>query len=146
MACWRSPRRNLTAGHECEVPVIAALLMTTRSFVKRDEETVRRFLKAYMTAIHYYLTHRAESIAIMKKYLTVTDPSGLEAMYEAFAAQLKPFPTPNGEAMQALMDAVSVADQRAKALKPPDLFDLRFLEELKASGFIDDLYREKTSL
>lgn len=129
-----------------DVPVITALLMTTRSFIKREEEAARRFVKAYVAAIHYYLTHRAESVAIMKKYVNVKDPGALEAMYEAFAAQLRPVPAPNGEAIQALVDAVSVADQRAKTLKPQELFDLHFLEELKAAGFINDLYSEKTSL
>jgi ABC-type nitrate/sulfonate/bicarbonate transport system substrate-binding protein len=129
-----------------DVPVITALLMTTRSFIKREEEAARRFVKAYVAAIHYYLTHRAESVAIMKKYVNVADPGALEAMYEAFAAQLRPVPTHTGEAIQALVDAVSVADQRAKTLKPQELFDLHFLEELKAGGFINDLYSEKTSL
>jgi len=128
------------------VPLVTALLMTTRSFVKRDQEAVRRFVKGYLTAIHYFLFHRAESLAIIKKYFTGTDPSALENMYEAFAAQLKPLPGPNGEAVQALIDAVSAVDQRAKNVKPADLFDLRFLEELKASGFIKDLYTEKVSL
>lgn len=129
-----------------DVPLIASLLMTTRSIIKKDEEAVRRFIKGYLTAIHYYLTHRAESIGIMRRYSTVKNPGAIETMYEAFAAQLKPLPSPNGEAVQALIDAVSVADDRAKRLKAPDLFDLRFLEELKASGFIEKLYSEKISL
>jgi len=128
------------------VPLVTALLMTTRSFIKRDQEAVRRFVKGYLTAIHYFLFHRAESLAIIKKYFTGTDPSALENMYEAFAAQLKPLPGPNGEAVQALIDAVSAVDQRARNVQPADLFDLRFLEELKASGFIKDLYTEKVSL
>lgn len=129
-----------------EVPVIASLLMTTRSFIEKDEEATRRFMKGYLTSIHYYLTHRDESLATMNKYLAGTDPTALETMYDTFAAQLKPAPLPDGEAVQSLIDAVSVADERAKTLKPPDLFDLRFLEELKARGFIDNLYSEKVSL
>jgi ABC-type nitrate/sulfonate/bicarbonate transport system substrate-binding protein len=128
------------------VPLVTALLMTTRSFIKKDEEAVRRFIKGYLTAIHYFLFHRAESIAIIRKYFSGADPSALEDMYEAFAAQLKPLPGPNGEAVQALIDAVSAVDQRAKSVKPADLFDLRFLEELEASGFIKELYTEKVSL
>lgn len=128
------------------VPVITALLMTTRSFIKRDEEAVRRFVKGYLTAIHYYLTHRNESVAIIKKYFTGTDPTDLETMYDVFAGQLKPVPGPDGEAVQALIDAMSVVDQRAKKMKPADLFDLHFLEELEKSGFIEHLYTEKVSL
>ena len=127
-----------------DVPTVTALLMTTRSFIKKDEEAVRRFIKGYLAAIHFYLSHRAESIAIIKKYFTGTDPSSLEAMYNAFAAHLKPIPGPNREAVQAFIDAVSVADPRAKNIKPADLFEPRFLEELK--GFIDNLYTEKVSL
>ena len=129
-----------------EVPVITALLMTTRSFIKRDEEAVRRFMKGYLAAIHYYLAHRKESVAIMRKYSSGADPATLEAMYDTFAAQLKPVPGPSGEAVQALIDVAAAADDKAQALKPTDLFDLRFLEELKASGFVDKLYGEKTSL
>ncbi|HWO43407.1 MAG TPA: ABC transporter substrate-binding protein, partial [Candidatus Eisenbacteria bacterium] len=34
------------------VPVVSDLIVTTRSFIKREEETVRRFLKAYAVATH----------------------------------------------------------------------------------------------
>ena len=129
-----------------EVPTITALLMTTRSFIKRDEETVRRFVKGYVEAIHYYLTRRAESIAIIKKYFSGSNPGALETMYEAFAAQLKPLPFPDIEATQALIDTVAAIDPKSKSLKPADLFDSHFLEELKANGFLDKLYVEKISL
>ena len=129
-----------------EIPVMTAMLMTTRSFVKKDQEAVRRFVKGYLAAIHYYLTRRKESVAIIRKYFSGTDPKALETMYDAFAAQLKPIPSPNGEAIQAIIDAVSVVDPKSKGIKPADLIEPRFLEELKSSGFVDDLYAEKISL
>ena len=129
-----------------EVPLITAMLMTTRSFIKRDEEAVRRFMKGYLAAIHFYLTRRNESIAIIRKYFGGVDPSALENMYEGFAVQLKPLPAPNREAAQALIDATSALDPKSRNIKPPDLFEPRFLEELRASGFIDKLYAEKVSL
>ena len=67
-------------------------------------------------------------------------------MYEAFVRQLKPLPLPDKEAAQALIDAVAVIDPKSKEIKPADLFESRFLEELKASGFVDKLYVEKISL
>lgn len=139
-------RRGLRVLDAKGVPVITSLLMTTRSLIRRDEESVRRFMKGYLASIHYYLVHRNESIAIMRKYLSLSDPRAFESMYEAFAARLGPFPAPNGEATQAIIDVVAVADKKAASLKPKALFDLRFLEELKESGFIDGLYSEKKSL
>jgi len=129
-----------------DVPLITAMLMTTRSFIKKDEEAVRRFIKGYLAAIHFYLTRRNESIAIIRKYFGGTDPSALGNMYDAFAAQLTPLPLPNREAAQALIDAASVVNPKLSNLKPVDLFEPRFLEELRASGFIDKLYAEKVSL
>ena len=128
------------------VPVISELLMTTRSLIKKDNEAVRRFMKGYLTAIHYYLTHRDESIGIIKKHVTVVGRTSIEIMYDAFAAQMEPLPFPNGEAVHAVIDAVSEADSRAKTLKLADLFDLLFLKELKASGFVENLYAEKIKL
>jgi NitT/TauT family transport system substrate-binding protein len=139
-------RQGLKVLEVKEVPIFTALLMTTRSFIKRDGEAVRRFMKGYLAAIHYYLTHRSESVAIMRKYVSGADPVALEAMYDTFAAQLRPLPGPDKEATQALIDAAAAADAHAATLKPKDLFDLRFLVELKGSGFIDKLYSEKTSL
>jgi ABC-type nitrate/sulfonate/bicarbonate transport system substrate-binding protein len=129
-----------------EVPLVTALLMTTRSFIKKDEEAVRRFIKGYLDTIHYYLTRRDESIAIIKKYFTGANPNAIEAMYDSYAAQLKPLPAPNREALQALIDAASVIDPKSKDIKPSDLFEPRFLDEFKANGFVDDLYAEKVNL
>lgn len=129
-----------------DVPLITAMLMTTRSFIKKDEEAVRRFLKGYLAAIHFYLTRRNESIAIIRKYFGGTNPSVLENMYDAFAAQLTPLPLPNREAAQALIDAASVVNPKSSNIKPGDLFEPRFLEEIRANGFIEELYAEKVSL
>jgi len=129
-----------------EIPLITAMLLTTRSLIKKDDEAVRRFMKGYLAAIHFYLTHRNESIAIIRKYFRGRDPETLENMYEAFAAQLKPLPAPDREAAQAIIDAASVVNPKSRNLKPPDLFEPRFLEELRDSGFLKDLYTEKVSL
>jgi len=39
-----------------------------------------------------------------------------------------------------------VVDQRTRSIKPADVTDSRFLEELKNSQFLKDLYTEKVSL
>lgn len=129
-----------------EVPMVASLLITTRSFVKKDEELARRFVKAYVTAVHFYLTHRSESLSIMKKYFSEMDPRALELMYEAYASQLEKLPLFNMESLQAMIDAASVADSRANLLKASDIIDGHFLEELKSGDYINQLYIEKVEL
>jgi NitT/TauT family transport system substrate-binding protein len=128
------------------VPVVTDLLMTTRSYIKREEETIRRFMKGYAAAIHYFVTKRSESLVILKKYFPGNQGVTVDVMYDTFAAQLRPLPELNSEAMQALVDVSAAADQRTQKIKPADIIEQRFFDELKASKFLKDLYMEKVSL
>jgi|SRR5262245_5373682 len=128
------------------VPMVTDLLLTTRSFVKRDEEIVRRFMKGYAAAIQYFVSKRSESLTILKKYFPGSQGMSVDAMYDAFSAQLRPLPELNTEALQALVDVGASADQRTDKLKPSDIIEPRFNDELKNSQFLKDLYTEKVSL
>ncbi|HEX2473166.1 MAG TPA: ABC transporter substrate-binding protein, partial [Lacipirellulaceae bacterium] len=44
-------------------------IVTTRSFIKRNENTVRKFVRAYVEGIHYAKTQRAFGVQVLKKYL-----------------------------------------------------------------------------
>jgi sulfonate transport system substrate-binding protein len=128
------------------VPVVTDLIMTTRSYIRRDEDAIRRFMKGYAAAIHHFVTKREDSLAILKKYFPGNQSVTVDAMYDSFAAQLRPLPELTVEAIQALVDVGTVADQRTKSLKPTDIIEPRFVEELKGSKFLKDLYTEKVSL
>ena len=127
------------------VPVVTDLLLTTRSYIKKEEETVRRFMHAYAEAIHYFVSRRDDSLGILKKYFSSGQGPSVDAMYNNFAAQLRPLPELNVEAIQALVDVGSAMEKR-KQLKPSDIIEPRFLDELKSSRFLKDLYTEKVSL
>jgi hypothetical protein len=43
--------------------------------------------------------------------------------------------------LQAQLEFIGETDARAKAAKPHQLVDLKILEELDKSGFIDSLYK-----
>jgi len=128
------------------VPMVTDLLMTTRSFIKRDEDTMRRFMKGYAAAIQFFVSKRSESLAILRKYFPGNQGISVDAMYDGFSAQLRPLPELNTEALQALIDVSATADQRANKLKPADIIEPRFFEELKNSKFLKDLYTERVSL
>jgi NitT/TauT family transport system substrate-binding protein len=128
------------------VPVVTDLLVTTRSFIKRDEETLRRFMKGYAAAINHLVTRREESLAIIKKYFPDTQAGSVQAMYDSFSSQLRPLPELNPESLQALVDVGAVIDKKTGSIKPSDVIEPRFLEELKNSKFLKDLYVEKVSL
>ena len=128
------------------VPVMTDLLITTRTFIKAEEETLRRFMKGYASAIQFFVSKRTDSLAILKKYFPSTQGMSVDAMYNAFSAQLRPLPELNSEAMQAFVDVGATVDDRTKNLKPADIIEPKFFDELKGSQFLKDLYTEKVSL
>jgi NitT/TauT family transport system substrate-binding protein len=128
------------------VPVVTDLLLTTRSFIKREETTVRRFMQGYAAAIQFFVSKREASLSILKKYFPANQGVSVDTMYDAFSAQLRPLPELNSEALQALVDVGAAVDQRTKNLKPADITEPRFFDELKGSQFLKDLYTEKVSL
>ena len=128
------------------VPVMTDLLITTRTFIKAEEEMVRRFMKGYATAIQYFVSKRSDSLTILKKYFPGNQGVSVDAMYDAFSAQLRPLPELNCEALQAFVDVGAAVDQRTKDLKPADIVEPKFFDELKGSKFLKDLYTEKVSL
>lgn len=129
-----------------EVQLVTDLLMTTRARFEHEPDVIRKLLKGYLTAIHFFLTNREESIRIMEQHVDLTNGVSLTNMYQSLAAQLDPVPLPSDEAIQALIDAASVADVRAQKLTKEKLLEPQFLEDLKKSGFVAGLYSEKVSL
>ena len=45
------------------------------------------------------------------------------------------------ESLQAILDEVAPVDPRAKSVKPQELIDSRYLDEMEKSGFFDQLWK-----
>jgi NitT/TauT family transport system substrate-binding protein len=119
-------------------------LATTQALIKSRPDLVRNVMKAYVEGIHYYKTHRAESMAILGKYLKTPDADMLAEVYEHLGTLLtpeKPYPTLRG--IEIMLREMSTKDAKAKARLPEDFVDLTFIKELDNSGFIDRLYKSQ---
>ena len=119
-------------------------LATTQALIKSRPDLVRNVMKAYVEGIHYYKTHRAESMAILGKYLKTKDADVLAEVYEHLGMLLtpeKPYPTLRG--IEIMLREMSAKDAKAKTRRPEDFVDLTFIKELDSSGFIDRLYKDQ---
>src|SRR6266550_2453185 len=116
-------------------------LATTEALIRARPDLVRNVMKAYVEGIHYYKTHRHESLAILAKYLKITDTTVLTELYEDLGLTLtpqKPYPTVRG--IEIMLRELAPKDPKAKALKAEEFANLNFVKELDSSGFIDRLY------
>jgi hypothetical protein len=47
------------------------------------------------------------------------------------------------ESLQAIIDELAQTDARAKKIKPQELVDRRYLDDMEKSGFFDQLWAKK---
>jgi LysM repeat protein len=117
-------------------------LATSRELVKSRPDLIRNVMKAYIEGIHYYKTHRNESLAILMKYLKTTDTRALTEVYESIGLALlpeRPYPTLKG--IEIMLRELAGTDPKAKSARPEDFVNMTFIKELDSSGFIDALYK-----
>ena len=117
-------------------------LATTQAFIRSRPDLVRSVMKAYVEGIHYYKTHRAESLAILTKYLRTSDTDVLTEVYEDVGLRLtaeKPYPTLRG--IGIMLRELTATNPKITAVRPEEFVDLTFIKELDGSGFIDRLYK-----
>ena len=116
-------------------------IVSTRKFAQANEELVRRFMRAYVEAIKVFKTNKTRTIAIASKYSRVSDAEALEEAYSYFVGKIPRYPYPTLDGMQTVLNEVARGNPKAAAIKPEELVDARFVKELQATGFIDNLYK-----
>jgi len=117
-------------------------VVTTRSFIKRNENTVRKFVRGFVEGVHFGKTQRAPAISIMKKYLRSSDAAMFDELYEMYIVRNIPrIPRPSPEALKTVLDQMAETDPRVVNLKPEQFIDARFFQELDKEGFIQKLWK-----
>jgi NitT/TauT family transport system substrate-binding protein len=117
-------------------------LATTRALIKSQPDRIRNVMKAYVEGIHYYKTHRQESLSVLAKYLKTNNAEALKQIYEDIGLALvpaKPYPTVKG--IDAILREIGGQEPKARTALPEEFVDLTFVKELDNSGFIDGLYK-----
>jgi NitT/TauT family transport system substrate-binding protein len=119
---------------------------TTKRFIKEHNDTVRRYVKAHVEAVHRMWTDKEVTIRTLGKYMgggidrDILEKSRDNVMTEALFPK-KQYPSLEG--LKTVLEDVAERDPRAKTAKPEQFVDLSFIRELDQSGFIDALYKKK---
>jgi ABC-type nitrate/sulfonate/bicarbonate transport system substrate-binding protein len=114
-------------------------IYTTRKYIKEQPDTVRRYVTAYVEAIHYFKTRKEETIKILSKYSRVEDRNVLEHTWSWFTQNMPDNPYPPLEGYQVVLQEMTSTNPKAAALNAKELLDTRFVKELEDSGFIASL-------
>ena len=77
------------------------------------------------------------------KYLRVDDRKLLEASYNVEIKALEPRLAIKLEGLQSTLEEIAPVDPRAKTIKPQEMVDMRYLDEMEKSGFMDQVWAGK---
>jgi NitT/TauT family transport system substrate-binding protein len=130
-------------GPDLKIPYAATAFVTKRSVMAKRPQVMANFMRAMAETAKLMHTDRNFVYKVLGKYLRVTDRNVLDSAYNAEIKVLEPRLVIKPEALQAILDELSATDPGAKKIKPQEMIDNRYLDEMEKSGFFDQLWAKK---
>ena len=100
-------------------------------------------MRAIAEAAKIMHTDKEYMYKVMGKYLRVDDRKLLEASFNVESKALEPRLALKLEGIQSTLDEIAPTDPRAKTVKPQEMIDTRYLDEMEKSGFMEQLWSAK---
>ena len=115
---------------------------TTRSYLQKNEATVKGFMLGYIEAIHDFKRNKEAAIGVLRKYTRTDDREVLEHNYNEIANKYLPLPIPTLEGIRTILTELSSTTPAAKNADPEQFVSYKIAREIEASGFVKRLYEK----
>ena len=126
--------RYVINGFDLRIPYGATQIVTLRSNIAKRGPVIGRFMRVMAEAGNILHTDKNFVYKVLGKYLRVGDTKILDSAYQSEIPALERRLEIHEAALQASLDEIGPTDPRAKAIKPQELIDRRYLIELGKSG------------
>ncbi|HXG52001.1 MAG TPA: ABC transporter substrate-binding protein [candidate division Zixibacteria bacterium] len=124
------------------IPYQQTTFVARQEWIRKSPEAMKAVTRSIVEAIHKIKTDKPFAQRILGKYSKIDDPEILEEAYRIFALNYLPeVPYPSVEAVRRKLAEFAAADEKARARSATEFVDLRWVQELESSGFIQKLYR-----
>jgi NitT/TauT family transport system substrate-binding protein len=115
-------------------------VVTTRRYLKTNEDTVRRFMRAYIEGAVRGQRDKNFAVRSMAKIFRTDDRELLDESYDLIVkSNFVVPPSPSLPGIASLLKGLEPTNPKAKTSKPEDHADGRIVKELEQSGFIKAL-------
>ena len=123
-----------------KIPFQFSCTVTSGKTIRERPKMVETMVKALADAVHLFKTNKKEAIRVMAKYTRGAAPAVLEGSWAAYSELLEEDLHPTLDGLTDTLAVQATWDPKAAKAKAQDIVDLRFVDNLKKSGFIDQLY------
>ena len=130
-------------GPDLHIAYLATGYSTRRSIIAKRGPVIGRFLRAMAEAAKIMHTDKDFTFNVLQKYLRVDDRKLLEASYNVEIKSLEPRLAIKLEGIQSTLDEITPTEPRAKTVKPQEMIDSRYLDEMEKSGFFEQIWGRK---
>ena len=114
---------------------------STARWLDAQPTLAQAFTDALVEGIRFAKSSREPTERALAKYLELDDREAVAEAYDHFVVQhLTRLPDPGLDAARAYLESLVPTDPRAASARPADFFDLRFVDQVKASGLVERLY------
>jgi NitT/TauT family transport system substrate-binding protein len=125
-----------------DVPTPGGGINATTAYVKQNRNLVVNFLKGYMEGIHYMQRRKDESLKVLYKYFQNSDTAAMSYLYDETTKRLEKDLRPNAESISFHYEMAALDDPRAAKFSAKEFWDPSLVEEIRRSGFVEQLYKQ----
>jgi len=116
------------------------VMTVRRSFLERNRDTVKRFVRAYSEAIYVFKNDKAKALTVYANRLKQQDSKVLDATYDYFAPKFSFPPRIERDGIRNALQLVSDRDREAKGeINLEQFVDESVIDELEREGFFKKL-------
>jgi ABC-type nitrate/sulfonate/bicarbonate transport system substrate-binding protein len=126
-----------TSGVKSQTAAVA----TTRQYLKDHPDVVERYVRAAIAGSHRAITDKQQAVASIRKYGGVDDADLASKTYDYYKDEWNRDGFPSLPGIQQNLDIAQDTIPEAKDAKPEQFVDMSIVEKIKASGYVDQLWK-----
>jgi len=134
-------KAGLKALTKIDVPTLAGGLNTSQPMLEKNRDMFIRFLKRYLEGVYLMIRNKEESLKAFAKYLQNPDPVVNAYLYDDITSRIDRNLRPSSEAIRYMLDLIALDLPQAQRVSEKDYWDLSLLDEIRRSGFMDQLQK-----
>lgn len=115
-------------------------VISSQKILREKRDVMVRFGRATVEAIHFFKTHKSESIGVLRKYAKV-DASALESAYLYVKSAVPDYPYPTLEGMKTLTAEMGRTRPEVVKADPASFIDSSIVKAVEDEGFLKRLNR-----
>jgi ABC-type nitrate/sulfonate/bicarbonate transport system substrate-binding protein len=114
--------------------------VSSRAFIRKNPDVVKRFLMGISEGIHEFKTHKDDAMKSTAAFLKSPAGPALTEAYESFTAKVYPdIPRPSLKGIALVLDELKTRVPKAATVKPESIVYTAPLDDLEKEGFFADL-------